>query len=384
MQSSARSSGKVVDTGSGNVMHFRKFFLAETRQADVPSNDSAQSSGGNSPKGPGLSESMVWFLGAWAVNSLGLILTAGLMISFFVSAGVAWNDLIVLEFLSSHQLTLIAGGQFCFVTLALLAAWVRLRGNLGHRLGSRPLPWQHLLLLSCIVIPLSTVCGQIHLWAMRGWQVLVEMFPHYQSIDGLQSIGSIQTLAADSPLWALILVIAIAPALGEELIFRGVIGRGLTARLGMPAGIILTSALFAFAHLHPAQILAIFPMGLVLHFAYYTTRSFWAPLFIHFCNNAWAVVLLKQPGSVPQIDAELSFSALLMVSLSLAVFLAFLWQTRVNYLREDGSVWMPEKWSLELPVEASLRISFASLPVLLTIGGLVPFLGFIIAIAAKI
>lgn len=370
-------------------MLFSKILLTDSRKRNLPHSEAEPRevtvSSQKSPRGPGLFESLVWFLGAWGLHLLGLLLTAGVMAGIFVSTGIAWNDLVIQDYLLTQQLTLVAGEQFLFVSVALLAAWFRLRGNLGHRLSSRPLPLQHLFLLSCIVIPLATICGQIHQWGMVGWKVLLEYYPHFQSLDTLQAMDMLKSMSADSPLWALLLVIAVAPALGEELIFRGVIGRGLISRWGVTAGILMTSFLFAIAHVHPVHALAVFPMGLVLHYVYYTTRSFWAPLFVHFCNNAWAVLLTTQADSAPQTTGEgLSFSALLTVMLSLVVFLAFLWQTRVHYLKADGSEWTPERNSLELPVEIPLRLSFASLPLLLTLGGLVPLFGFLIAITAQL
>lgn len=373
----------------GDDMLFRRILLTASRERKRSRSEAEPcglaDSSPKPPRGPGLFESMVWFLGAWGLHVLGLLLTAAMLSAAFVSVGVPWGDLIILEFLETQHLTLIAGEQFLFVSVALVAAWLRLRGNLGHRLSSRPLPLQHLFLLSCLVIPLATICGQIHQWGMVGWKVLLEYYPHFQSLDTLQAMDLLKSMSADSPLWALLLVIAVAPALGEELIFRGVIGRGLISRWGVTAGILMTSFLFAIAHVHPVHALAVFPMGLVLHYVYYTTRSFWAPLFVHFCNNAWAVLLTAQAGSAPQTTGEgLSFSALLTVTLSLAIFLAFLWQTRVHYLQADGTEWTPEKSSLELPVEIPLRFSFASLPLLLTLGGLVPFFGFLIAITARL
>ncbi len=362
----------------------------DTSRGKIPSHIEPDLSGTKSfprrpPRGPGLFESLLWFLGAWGLHLVGLLLTAGAMTWIFVSSGIAWNDLVVLDYLESQQLTLTAGGQFLFVSVALIAAWLRLRGNLGHRLSSRPLPLQHLFLLGCLVIPLATICGQIHRWGMAGWQELLERYPQFNALDTLQAMDHLEAMSANSPLWALLLVIAVAPALGEELIFRGVIGRGLISRWGVTAGILMTSFLFAIAHVHPVHALAVFPMGIVLHYVYYTTRSFWAPLFVHFCNNAWAVVLVRQAETVSRpAPADLSFSALLTVVLSLAVFLAFLWQTRVRYLTVDGSEWTPEGNLLELPVEIPLRLSFASLPLLLTLGGLVPLFGFLIAVTARL
>ncbi len=65
----------------------------------------------------------------------------------------------------------------------------------------------------------------------------------------------------------LIVAFAVAPALGEELVFRGVIGRGLIARWGLPAGVLITSVMFAAIHVHPAHVVGVIPVGIAMHFA---------------------------------------------------------------------------------------------------------------------
>src|SRR5205085_9678359 len=96
-----------------------------------------------------------------------------------------------------------------------------------------------------------------------------------------------------------VLVMAVLPALGEELIFRGLIGRGLLARWGVVAGVLWTSVLFGLVHLNPAQAIAVIPIGVILHFVYLTTGSFWAPVLLHFLNNAFAAVMLKYGEQLP-------------------------------------------------------------------------------------
>ena len=333
--------------------------------------------------GPGLLESCGWFLGAWGCHLIGMLLTVGLLVAILMQAGMTLGSLEMLEFLEAHQLTLLAGEQFLFVLVMLLAAWWRLGGRLGQRLGSRPLPGSHLFLLTCLIIPVSAVSSLIHLWGMTGWEMLLDHWPALQRIDTQQSMHLLQELRSQTPVWALLLVFAVAPALGEELVFRGVIGRGLVARWGMLPGILLTSALFALAHIHPVHALAVFPVGLVLHYVYYTTRSFWAPLYVHFGNNALAVLITSAPGSVP-VEEGLTLSAIVTVSLSLVVFLAFLWSTRVHFVKDDGTAWQAPWCQLELPVELPLRRSYAGLSWPVSLGGLVPLIGFLIAYTVQI
>lgn len=326
-------------------------------------------------------ESLLWLLGTGILHLLGVLLIAGLLISAFVFRGIPYNDLAVLEFLESQELSLLAGEQFVFVTGVLILAWWRLGGNLGHRLSSRPLPFQHLFLLTCLVIPLSTICTAFHSWGMAAWVSLMDYVPALQQFNTTQAMHVLESMSTETPVWALLLVFAVAPALGEEIVFRGVIGRGLIHRWGMPLGILVTSILFAVAHLHPVHALAVLPMGIVLHYVYVTTRSFWAPLYLHFCNNAYAVLQATDPVAGTQ---EIHFSAGLTVTLSLVLFLSFLWVTRVRCVRHDGLEWTPPRPSLELPVEVPLTLTFSSLPWRLSLGGLVPLLGFLAARAAQI
>jgi len=329
-------------------------------------------------RGPGLPESMFWFVGAWGVHFLGLLFTAGLLIAVLLLSGMPWDPLELAEFLETQQLTLLAGEQFWFVLLALAAAWLRLGGNLSAKVGSRPLTGEHFFLLTCLIVPLATVCSLVHAQLMVGWSWLLEWAPQLAWLDSAQAMEVMQSLGQSEPTWALLLVFAMAPALGEELIFRGVIGRGLVARWGMVPGILLTSVLFAMAHVHPVHALAVLPMGIVLHYVYYTTKSFWAPLYLHFGNNAFAV-LMSGPlrGSAP--EGDLTSTALLTVLLSLVVFLAFLWQTRVRYVSDDGEEWSDGGLTLELPTEVPLRRSYSCLSWHLSLGGLVPLVGFLIA-----
>jgi Type II CAAX prenyl endopeptidase Rce1-like len=143
-------------------------------------------------------------------------------------------------------------------------------------------------------------------------------------------------------------VIAVAPAVAEELIFRGLIGRGLIGRWGVVWGVLTTSVLFGAMHVNPAQGVAVIPLGMAMHFAYLTTRSFWAPMLLHLLNNAFAAVMLKY-GDEFQIARALDNTAgaplpLLAVSAAMLVPIGLmLWQTRVRLTLADGEL-LSEAW----------------------------------------
>lgn len=124
-----------------------------------------------------------------------------------------------------------------------------------------------------------------------------------------------------------VFLIGVGPGITEELWCRGFLGRGLVARYGVVAGVILTSFFFGAIHVDPRQGAYAMVMGLVLHFVYLATRSLWMPMLLHFINNATAVIHDKIPGLdlvLPYLDIPnsrmLSSACLLLAAGGWALF----------------------------------------------------------------
>ena len=64
--------------------------------------------------------------------------------------------------------------------------------------------------------------------------------------------------------WLVLLAIGLAPALGEELLFRGFLLRWLGTHLPGPAAVLGSAALFGAAHLDPVHGVAAFLLGAYL------------------------------------------------------------------------------------------------------------------------
>ncbi len=89
-----------------------------------------------------------------------------------------------------------------------------------------------------------------------------------------------------------LLMIAILPALGEELIFRGALQKVLHRLFSNPhAGIFATALIFSAVHMQFYGFLPRFVLGLLLGYAYFFSKNLWMPIIIHFVNNAFAVTL---------------------------------------------------------------------------------------------
>ncbi len=97
-------------------------------------------------------------------------------------------------------------------------------------------------------------------------------------------------LSANSPaeLAAVILVVALVPAVTEELLFRGLIQRLFEKGLGPARGIVLTGIIFGAYHLNPFSLVPLAALGVYLGFIAYRADSLWVSVAAHFYNNAMA------------------------------------------------------------------------------------------------
>jgi len=89
-----------------------------------------------------------------------------------------------------------------------------------------------------------------------------------------------------------IFMIAILPALGEELIFRGVLQKIFTRWTGnVHVAIFVTGFLFSLMHM---QFYGFFPrwlLGVIFGYLLVWSGTIWFPIFAHFVNNAVAIIL---------------------------------------------------------------------------------------------
>lgn len=89
-----------------------------------------------------------------------------------------------------------------------------------------------------------------------------------------------------------LLLIAIIPAVGEELMFRGIIQRILNDWIqNIHLSIWISAILFSAMHLQFYGFLPRMLMGALFGYIFYWSGSLWIPILAHFINNALAVSL---------------------------------------------------------------------------------------------
>jgi membrane protease YdiL (CAAX protease family) len=89
---------------------------------------------------------------------------------------------------------------------------------------------------------------------------------------------------------ASLVVMALLAPLAEEVVFRGLLYGWVAGRWGTTIAWFVSSILFAAAHVEPAHVLLVLPLGLWFGWLRQRTDSLWPSLVAHIVNNGLAVV----------------------------------------------------------------------------------------------
>lgn len=339
---SSATSGTGDASRLSNMEAVREQLASTERSAVLPSG----------PPGPGVIESAAWTGGVIIVH---LIAAVGLTILAAVFVAISGQGDLTPEGQPAWFTTFLLTGEMAiFVLVAIIATSVRLRGQPARYMGFSPPPLAHMLILIVLLMPVSVISSKLYeLVDVYAWSPLVSRSPLLQMLDGMNTMDTISQITGEMSLFALLMTLAVAPAIGEEVVFRGVIGRGLVARMGVFYGVLLTSVFFAAVHIHPVHAVGVFLLGVTMHMLHLASRSFWAPVIYHYLNNAWATVMSKyggQPSEAASVEESSRWFPVTLAVLLVMLLLKILWDTRVKYVeKESGEEWTPGYESVERP-----------------------------------
>lgn len=131
-----------------------------------------------------------------------------------------------------------------------------------------------------------------------------------------------------------LLIIAVLPAITEEMLFRGGLQNLLTRWIKSPwPGIIITGFLFSIIHLSWYGFFARFFLGIVLGLIFYYTQNIWLNILAHFINNAMVVTIMfitYKQGKV--VDMAASEHVSLWISTISLIFIILLirWLSKIS------------------------------------------------------
>ena len=215
---------------------------------------------------------------------------------------------------------------FMFVVPPIVYYYVTRMKHQMYDLGVRKPanPWW-LLLIGVVLMFISLpVTNQLTRWneAMSFGGVFEKLEEYLKMLEETAAATTEKMLNVDTigGLLLNLLVIALIPAVGEELTFRGVLQQGLMRRVKSPhVAILLSAAIFSFIHFQFYGFLPRMFLGILLGYMFYITGSLWTSIAMHFVNNGTAVVLyyLNYKGIIdidPEHFGEMQYSWLITIS----------------------------------------------------------------------
>lgn len=201
-------------------------------------------------------------------------------------------------------------GALLFPTL-VVALCYRKRENPFSPTEVVPFGFVFLMIISAVgLCMLTNIVNSIILTIFQEWGLNVPEAPQMMDNTPLSFLLNL-------------FVIAVLPALLEEMIYRGYILRVLRP-YGNLYAIIISSMLFSLMHGNLRQIPFAFIVGLVLGYAYISTNNIWVPIAIHFANNAISVTMEYFAFSLPYDYQGVYYSLVIYGLAIVGVFATFL------------------------------------------------------------
>lgn len=117
--------------------------------------------------------------------------------------------------------------------------------------------------------------------------------------ESAKALAPMEEMFLSQPLPLLVLVIAVMPAVGEELMFRGYIYGSLKDKTKNIVAILLSSALFGIYHMSLIKFFSTSLLGLFFVLVVSETGTIFSSMLMHFMNNFVSVLLTKVKGDLP-------------------------------------------------------------------------------------
>lgn len=129
--------------------------------------------------------------------------------------------------------------------------------------------------------------------------IVMELYPIREDLLG--QLEGLQAMFVEPPLWQALLVIGLAPAVCEELAFRGFVLSGFRHLGRKWRAILLSAVFFGLAHGLLQQSLIAFIVGTVIGYIAVQTGSIWPGIAFHLVNNSIGVFVARV---TPELQRE--------------------------------------------------------------------------------
>jgi len=133
----------------------------------------------------------------------------------------------------------------------------------------------------------------------------------------------------------IILIVAVVPALCEEVFFRGYVQSSFEHKFKPLMSAFLTAFFFGIYHFNPYGLIPLIALGTYFGFAAYMSNSIFVPMTLHFLNNFLAVTAFFAFGSEELITSKVSPKNEIVPNIISFVLLGLLFAGFVYYIKKN-------------------------------------------------
>jgi membrane protease YdiL (CAAX protease family) len=264
----------------------------------------------NSPfrEGPPPILLFILIFGSAAIGALvGSLLAGGVALAFgydlqsFIS-GFSETD--TLADRNLVRLITLVNHTFTFLIPAIFVAWYFYRKEWFTFLKIGKSPAFQNAMLATVLIIVAFPFAQLTYWINAQVPLPDALSSIEDSTAGL--IKGLLVMNGPMELLFNLLIIAVLPAIGEELIFRGLIQQTLEKWMQNPIKAIWVAAfIFSFIHFQFEGFLPRMVLGAVLGYLFYWTKNLWIPILAHGVNNGVQVLAAYwYPEKMNELEPE--------------------------------------------------------------------------------
>lgn len=138
--------------------------------------------------------------------------------------------------------------------------------------------------------------------------------------------------------FSLVIMVAVLAPIFEEILFRGILMKGmLNNKMNPYWAIVLSAFIFGAIHVFPWQFLGAFLLGMVLGLVYWKTKSLLLPILMHAFNNFIAAMLMIFV-KVDSLEALIKIDAIYLFGIGILIFSISLYLFLSKYKTAEGKL----------------------------------------------
>jgi len=225
-------------------------------------------------------------------NSIPKIKHVGILYLISMALFVITNEVLSISGLDKPdyflQMILIVIIQIAFVFVPTFIYIVWYKPNLIKTFKINKISFKNIILSILIMLFAMPIAGMLN--------AIIILILNFFGIVNQPLVFETNTI---NQLYINIFVVALIPAIFEEIAFRGVIFKAYE-KLGTKKAIVISAFLFALMHINIQSLVGTFILGLVLAYLVYKTNSIFSSMIGHFTNNAF-IVFITYISSKPKV-----------------------------------------------------------------------------------